>query len=204
MNSSSYTFTPHHLDLGNCFTFSLSKTSKYLCNSRGTILGSVQVSSFFAFSFWASLVEKEVHGARSSWAFLSSKVNLCMLGSGISSSIIRCWVWFKDSSGSGYSCILVWVWGESGCWHILADWGLSSTLSSYNFLYSAPLIIKLTGMGIPTFNHGGDSLESISFQGVLVSNLLWSIWWVQSHQLFWIIRLRSEIILCIHWLFLFV
>ena len=55
----------------------------------------------------------------------------------------------------------IWVWGESGCWHILVDWGLCSVLSSYYFLYSAPLIIKSTGMGIPVLNHGGDSLERV-------------------------------------------
>ena len=40
-------------DSGKRFALSLSKTSKYSCNSRGTISGSVCVSSFFAFSFWA-------------------------------------------------------------------------------------------------------------------------------------------------------
>ena len=36
-----------------------------------------------------------------------------------------------------------------------------STLSSYYFLYSAPLVIKSTGMGIPVLDCGGDSLEGV-------------------------------------------
>ena len=34
-------------------------------------------------------------------------------------------------------------------------------MSSYYFLYLAPLIIKLTGMGIPVLDCGGDSLEGV-------------------------------------------
>ena len=73
------------------------------------------MSSFFAFSFWASLVEKfmaqaihvSMRGARSSWVLSSSRVDLHMFGLGISSSIIGYWVQFKSSFGSGSSCILV-------------------------------------------------------------------------------------------------
>ena len=57
----------------------------------------------------------------------------------------------------------IWVRGKFRCWYILVDWGLCSTLSSYYFLYSAPLVIKSTGMGVPVFNCGGDSLERVDF-----------------------------------------
>ena len=102
-------------DLGKCFALSLSKTSKYSCNSRGTISGRVHVSSFLAFSFWTSLVEKfmvraiqvSVRGARVSWVSLFSRVNSHIFSSIISSFMIGYWVRFRGSLGSGSSCIRV-------------------------------------------------------------------------------------------------
>ena len=51
--------------------------------------------------------------------------------------------------------------GKFRCGYVLADRGLYSALSSYYFLYSAPLVIELTGMGIPVFNCGWDGLEGV-------------------------------------------
>ena len=51
--------------------------------------------------------------------------------------------------------------GVFQCGYVSADRGLYSTLSSYYFLYPAPLVIKSTGMGIPVLNCGGDSLEGV-------------------------------------------
>ena len=57
----------------------------------------------------------------------------------------------------------IWVWGKFRCGYVLADQGLYSTLSSYYFLYLAPLVIKSTGMGVPIFDCGRDSLERVDF-----------------------------------------
>ena len=62
------------------------------------------------------------------------------------------------------------------CGYISADRGLYSTLSSYYFLYSAPLIIKSACMGIPVFDLGGDSLEGI--------DLLKEFWFQTLHEVF--------------------
>ena len=51
--------------------------------------------------------------------------------------------------------------GKFWCGYVSVDWGLYSALSSYYFLYSAPLVIKLTGMGIPILNCGWDGLEGV-------------------------------------------
>ena len=51
--------------------------------------------------------------------------------------------------------------GVFRCGYVSADWGLYSMLSSYYFLYSAPLVIKSTGMGIPVLDCGWDSLEGV-------------------------------------------
>ena len=53
------------------------------------------------------------------------------------------------------------VGGKLWCGYISADRGLYSTLSSYYFLYSAPLVIKSTGMGIPVLDCGWDGLEGV-------------------------------------------
>ena len=55
----------------------------------------------------------------------------------------------------------IWVRGKFQCGYVLADQGLYSMLSSYYFLYLAPLVIKLTGMGIPVFDCGRDGLEGV-------------------------------------------
>ena len=46
-------------------------------------------------------------------------------------------------------------------WVRIGGLGLYSMLSSYYFLYSAPLVIKSTGMGIPVLNCGWDGLEGV-------------------------------------------
>ena len=55
----------------------------------------------------------------------------------------------------------IWIRGKFRCGYVSVDWGLYSTLSSYYFLYSAPLVIKLTGMGIPVLDCGWDGLERV-------------------------------------------
>ena len=55
----------------------------------------------------------------------------------------------------------VWIGGKLWCGYVLVDQGLYSTLSSYYFLYLAPLVIKSTGMGIPVLDCGWDGLERV-------------------------------------------
>ena len=65
----------------------------------------------------------------------------------------------------------VWIRGKFWCGYVSVDWGLYSTLSSYYFLYSAPLVIKLTGMGIPVLDCGWNGLERVD---------LFKEFWLQS------------------------
>ena len=55
----------------------------------------------------------------------------------------------------------IWIGGIFRCGYVSADRGLYSTLSSYYFLYLAPLVIKSTGVGVPVFNCGRDGLEGV-------------------------------------------
>ena len=70
----------------------------------------------------------------------------------------------------------IWIGGVFRCGYISADRGLYSTLSSYYFLYSAPLVIKSTGMGIPVLNCGWDGLEGV--------DLLEELWFQTFHEVF--------------------
>ena len=68
----------------------------------------------------------------------------------------------------------IWVGGKFWCGYISADQGLYSVLSSYYFLYSAPLVIELTGVGIPAFDCSWDHLERI--------DLLKELWFQTLHE----------------------
>ena len=174
-------------DSRNCFAFSLSKTSKYLCSSRSTILERVWVSSFFAFSFWASLVEKfiaqaihvSVKGVRSLWVLSSSCVNSHISGSGIFSSfLIGHWVQFRGSLGLGSSYIMV-------CCICLSSnhlFCISTILlvAAVNFWFIVCLGMKILPVfqlivGLCSFNHGSPSKTSL-FPVFMMRNLVRSYW----------------------------
>ena len=69
------------------------------------------------------------------------------------------------------------VGGKLWCGYVSADRGQYSMLSSYYFLYSAPLVIKSTGMGIPVLDCGWDSLE-----GVDLFEEFWGLSWATIHE----------------------
>ena len=70
----------------------------------------------------------------------------------------------------------IWIGGKFWCGYVSVDRGLYSMLSSYYFLYLAPLVIKLTGVGIPVLDCGRDGLERV--------DLLEELWFQTFHEVF--------------------
>ena len=147
---------------------------------------SVHVSSFFAFSFWASLVEKfmawaiqvSVRGARLSWVVSFSGANLHMFGSITSSSKVRYWVQFRGSFRFGSSCI--WV----CCIRLSSDhlFCISTILlvAAVNFWFIVChgmkiLLVFQSIVGLCSFNQGSPKRTSL-FPVFVMRNLVRSCW----------------------------